>query len=148
MRMIRSLLIFFALAGTVWPVSASAQAYEAINKLRVFGLNATDFEVIEARGEGARGIWCAAADYAKARFGQGFHQRIYVKQQRGPSRTVAGRKGVVFTIDAASLSQPPSRSVSVTTGVVGVGLPTNHAIQFCKDYLLDLEDILLRRREY
>lgn len=145
MRAFRSIVILLALSATSLPTSASPQAFEAINRLKVFGIGGTDFEVIEARGEGARGMWCAAADYAKARYGQGFHQRIYVKVPRGPSQTVAGRKGVVFTIDAASLSQPPSSSVSVTTSFVGVSLPANHAIQFCKDYLLDLEDILLRR---
>ena len=54
-------LAFAAFAAT----AASAQSYRAINYLVVVPLNATDFEVIEARGEGARGIWCAAADFAE-----------------------------------------------------------------------------------
>lgn len=142
MRLIWSFIILAAVSAVSVPTPSWAQSFQAINRLQVYGLSGTDFEVIEARGEGARGMWCAAADYAKARFGQGFRQRIYIKEPRGPSRTVAGRTGVVFTVDAASLGQPASQSLSVTVRTVGVGLPANHAIQFCRDYLLELDDIL------
>lgn len=127
-----------------FPAQASAQVFQAVNRLQVVPLNAHDFEVIEARGEGARGMWCAAADYAQARFGN-HQQRIYVKSPRGPSQSVSGRKGAVFTTDARRLGVSPSTSLSVSVRHAGVGLPLNHAIQFCKDYQIELEDILLRR---
>lgn len=138
----------FLLLGAAVAPPADAQGYQAVNRLQVNPLSASDFEVIEGRGEGARGLWCAAADYIKARNGAGANPRIYVKRARGPAATVPGRKGVIYTTDAGSLGAGPSQSLSVTVRSVGVGLPTNHAIQFCKDYLIELEDVLLYRREY
>ena len=133
-------------AGLALP--ATAQGYQAVNRLVVVPLGGGDFEVIEGRGEGARGIWCAAADYIKARQGGGANPRVYVKRVRGPSIAAPGRKGVVFTTDVGALGAAPSQSLSVTTRIAGVGLPANHAIQFCKDYLIELEDIFYRRRGY
>ena len=52
----------------VLPLAAVAQPYTAINWLKVVPLTAAgDFEVIENYGEGPRGIWCAAASYARDR---------------------------------------------------------------------------------
>ena len=135
-------LAFAAFAAT----AASAQSYRAINYLVVVPLNATDFEVIEARGEGARGIWCAAADFAEHALRRDRGGRIYVKTARGPSISGVGRKGVVFTTDPNRLDQPPSTSHSVSVRQVGQGLPIHHAAQFCKDYIIELEDILYRRK--
>lgn len=131
--------LILGLACAVTPLMAQAQSYQSVNLLKVVPLNQTDFEVIEARGEGARGIWCAAADYASARVGMGKTGRIYVKSPRGPSVSGKGRKGVVFTTNAKAVDARTSYSVSVRQ--TGLGLPINHAIQFCKDYLIELEDI-------
>ncbi|MGC1504374.1 MAG: hypothetical protein WA782_09575 [Sulfitobacter sp.] len=127
------------------PFSAMAQSYTAVNRLQVVPLSATSFEVIEGLGEGARGMWCAAADYVLNGRRQPSNQRLYVQSARGPSVTVAGRKGVVFTTDASSLSDGPKTSYSVSVRTVGLGLPVVHAYQFCRDYQIDLEDLLLRR---
>lgn len=132
-------------AGIGLATTATAQVYTAINRLAVVPLGAGAFEVIEARGEGARGIWCAAADYVIARDGRGGGVRLYVKSPRGPAASAPGRKGVTFTTNAASLSVEPKQSLSVTVRTAGVGLPVNHAVQFCQDYQIELEDILLRR---
>lgn len=126
---------------------ASAQVYTAVNRLQVVALGNGAFEVIEARGEGARGIWCAAADYVLARDGQGASKRVYVQRVRGPATSAPGRKGVVFTTDTSALGSATKQSLSVTVRTVGVGLPVNHAVQFCKDYQIELEDVLLRRKE-
>lgn len=136
---------FLTIAACIaaFPLAASAQAYRAINDLTVVPLNASSFEVIEARGEGPRGIWCAAAEYAERRLGEG--SRVYIKQGRGPSRSLAGHKAVVFTTNAETLSQPPSQSLSLTTTRIGVGLPVDHAIQFCRD-VYDREDRIIRPR--
>ena len=127
------------------PLVAAAQSYIAVNRLQVVAINASEFEVIEARGEGARGMWCAAADYVTRTQGHRAGQRLYVKTPRGPSVTVQGRKGAIFTTDASRLPNGPKQSVSVSVKIAGLGLPVNHAIQFCKDYQIELEDILLRR---
>mgnify|MGYP003669558350 FL=1 len=125
-----------AMIAALLPLGASAQSFRADNFLDVVPLSGTTFEVIEANGEGPRGIWCAAADYASKRLG--YYDRIYIREGRGPSRSVAGRKAVAFTTDASSLPQGPPQSYSLTTSQVGVGLPVNHAIQFCRidDYEL------------
>jgi hypothetical protein len=123
---------------------AIAQTYLAENRLTVVPLNGADFEVIEARGEGPRGIWCAAAGYALNKKRMQTGQRIYIKTARGPSVSGAGRTGVVFTTDASRLSQGPSQAFSVGTRTVGQGLPIAHAIQFCRDYLIEPEDTFYR----
>lgn len=124
----------FILAGIIAvaaPALAHAQTFRAINDLNVIPLNPSSFEVIEARGEGPRGIWCAAAEYAERRLGA--TGRVYVAGARGPARSVQGRKSVVFTTNEASLTQGPFQSVAVSTSQVGSGLPVAHAIQFCRD---------------
>lgn len=125
------------------PVIASAQTFRAVNDLDVIALGGTAFEVIEARGEGPRGIWCAAAEYAERRLGAG--GRVYVLAGRGAARSASGRTSVVFTTDAAMLPQGPSSSTSVNTSRVGVGLPIAHAIQFCRD-VFDKDDLIKRRK--
>ncbi|APE44095.1 hypothetical protein BOO69_12275 [Sulfitobacter alexandrii] len=130
------------------PSVAASQSYEAINHLKVYGLSPTSFEVIEDHGEGARGMWCAAADYAINRLGVPRTTRFYVKSPRGRSQTGAGRVGVVFTTDASSLSVQPSRSVSVSVETPGEGLPIYHANQFCRDYEIELDRILFRHGRY
>lgn len=142
----KTMVLLLVTAMAVVPAVASAQVYEAVNRLKVVSLNASDFEVIEARGEGARGIWCAAADYARVRYGGSGQQRIYIKSPRGASQTVRGRKGVVFTMAADRLNAAPQRSVSVSVRTAGINLSVNHALQFCRDYLVELNDILYPHR--
>ncbi|MBM1688759.1 hypothetical protein [Sulfitobacter geojensis] len=137
----------FSLICAVLPLPAMAQSYLAVNRLNVVPISATSFEVIEGRGEGARGMWCAAADYVLNGQRQSGNPRLYVQSPRGPSVTVAGRKGAVFTTDASSLPDGPKQSYSVSVRTAGLGLPLAHAYQFCKDYQIELEDILLRRAD-
>lgn len=135
----RTFLMAFICAGL--PITAAAQTFTAINRLQVVPIGGGDFEVIEARGEGARGMWCAAADYAVKRGQQG---RLYVKTPRGPSAVAKGRKGVVFTTNPARLSVEAKRSVSVSVRIAGESLPINHAVQFCRDYEIERKERLFR----
>lgn len=127
------------------PTLAVGQTFKAVNQLTVVPLGNNAFEVIEAYGEGARGLWCAAADYTLDR-GPTKAKRLFVKSARGPSASVTGRKGVVFTTDEATLGVAARRSVSVSVRTPGLGLPVAHAYQFCKDYQIEPIDILLHRR--
>lgn len=122
----------FALICSLTPFAAQAQGFIAYNRLAVIPLGGQDFEVIEARGAGAQGMWCAAADFAIKRLGRGSKTRLYVKEPRGPSRSVAGRTGVVFTINPNGIT--PRTAYSVSVRQKGLGLPVIHAFQFCKDY--------------
>lgn len=133
-------LIFATVIAAIVPALASAQTYRAVNDLNVVPLSRSTFEVIEARGEGPRGIWCAAAEYAERRLGA--KGRVYIREGRGPSRSVSGRKSVVFTTNTANLTQGPSQAISVSTSKVGTGLPIAHAIQFCRDNFERDDEIL------
>lgn len=138
------LSVLAALAAVVLaPSMGNAQTFRAINDLDVVPLRGGLFEVIEARGEGARGIWCAAAEYAERRLGA--RGRLYVAQARGKSVAVAGRKSVVFTLNEAILPQGAFRSTSVSTAQVGLGLPIAHAIQFCRNDDRDKFDLNFER---
>lgn len=138
----RSFILATVIAAAV-PAMASAQSYRSVNRLEVLPLNGSTFEVIQARGEGPRGIWCAAADYTLKRLGtQG---RIYILKGRSDSASVAGRKSVVFTTDVSRLSQGPFTSLSLETSQVGIGLPVNHAIQLCRKDEFELSKFRLRK---
>ncbi|KIN60404.1 hypothetical protein Z945_1375 [Sulfitobacter noctilucae] len=125
--------------------TAQVRSFEAVNHLQVIPISQTDFEVIESNGLGARGMWCAAADYLVNGPLNDTDGRLYVKTPRGPSVTVSGRTGAVFTLDASTLPDGPKRSYSVSVRTPGLGLPILHAFQFCKDYTIEVEDIFFRR---
>ncbi|MFD2738416.1 hypothetical protein ACFSUD_02425 [Sulfitobacter aestuarii] len=132
-------LILAAICALI-PMAVNAQAYRAVNGLIVVPLSNGDFEVIEARGEGARGLWCAAADYALGWAGGQRAERLYVKRARASALTAPGHKGVVFTLDGERLGTRPSRSYSVSVRQVGESLPLHHAYQFCKDFIIEPDD--------
>lgn len=123
-------LILMAATVVALPVTAQAQSFRAINDLTVVPLGGASFEVIEAYGEGPRGMWCAAAEFAIHRLGA--KDRVYIRAARGPARSVSGAKSVVFTTDPASLPREPFKSYSISTSQVGMGLPVEHAFQFCR----------------
>ena len=106
-------------------------------RLDVNPISATSFEVIEARGAGARDIWCAAAQYAVTDLGLD-RGRLWIEQPRGPARTAQGAKGVTFTTQEMPAT---STSYSVTVRTAGANLPVIHALQFCRDYLYDIDDV-------
>lgn len=64
--------------------------------LPVAPIDANSFEVVESDGAGGPQMWCAAGLYARKVLGQRAAD-LYVQQARGPSQTMPGRKGVVFT---------------------------------------------------
>ncbi len=130
----------FASICAAFPVAGAAQGFEAENELIVFPLTASSFEVIEANGEGARGIWCAAASYAQDRVGAAGGQRMYVKTPRGPSVSVPGRTGVTFTLNAADLASPPFKSYSVSVRKPSLNIGVGQAHEFCPIHDLTMFD--------
>ncbi len=123
-------LILVALC-TILPVAAAAQAFRSESKLMVVPTGTSDFEVIEARSRGPRGIWCAAADYAKSRLGANDRSELYLKTPRGPSVTTRGRTGIGFTIDPGHLSAKPNTGYSLSVSKVGYQLRVGHAYSGC-----------------
>ena len=104
--------------------------------LTVNVLSATSVEVIEARGAGPQDMWCAAARYVDGVLGIQ-RGRLYVSVPRGPATTVPGRTGVTFTTEPTPNA---FTSVSVSVDQAGMNLPIFHALQFCRNYILELED--------
>lgn len=130
----RSLLLTMTLS--LAPALASASTHFPDPRLAVNPVSSTEFEVIEARGAGARDMWCAAARYAHYALGRD-RGRIWVAVSRGPAKTVSKAKGVTFTTDDIGSSATP---ISVSVRHTGQSLPLNHALQFCNDYLIEPDD--------
>lgn len=124
--------VFMALLGT----QLHADAFRAVNWLYVVPLTPDTFEVIEDRGAGARGIWCAAADYVQSAGRDRAGQRMYVLEPRRPSKTVPGRMGIVFTLRPDEAMRDTPSSYSVTVRRRGENLAVHHARLFC-DALID-----------
>ncbi len=131
MRLSFTFVICMALAAPV----LAAPAYRAVNWLYVVPVSADTFEVIDDRGESARAIWCAAADYVRAAGLDGVRKRIYIVEPRGPSKTQPNVKAVMFTTnpDEEMANTPSSYSVSVNRR--GENLGVGHAYNFCVSLL-------------
>ncbi len=116
---------------------ASAQTFRAENRVYVNPLPSGAFEVIEGGGYGARGLWCAAADYATDVLGASGITRLYVQQARGNSITQPGRKGVVFGLDPAGAVPSSALVLGNSIRTPGANLSVAHAQQFCADFRLN-----------
>ena len=131
-----SALRSICVAGLAFVVSAaplSAQGYRAENRIHVNPLAGNVFEVIEGRGYGARGMWCAAADYAKDVLRAPGTSRLYVHTARGPSITQPGRKAAAFTLDPTGLTPSGAMIVTISVRTPGANLSVDHAYSFCAD---------------
>ena len=133
--MLKSYLIHIALALAL-ATPLAAQSYRAENRVTVNPLPGGSFEVIEGGGFGARGMWCAAADYARDVLRARGTTRIYILGPRGNSLTVPGRKGVIFTLDPKGLTPEPVFIVGASLRRPGANLSVDHAYTFCADYKL------------
>ncbi len=90
------------------------------------------FEVVQGTNFGAAEYWCGAATFIERRSGRSELTPIYVQKPLGPSLTVSGRRGVVFTTDPAGLP-PAQQRVTVTVETPGVMLKSVQARRFCRD---------------
>ena len=109
-------------------VTAGAQAYRADNRLVVTPVGGGSFSVPLGSRFGARGTWCAAADYAARVLGAAGTTRIYVQQPLArPGKTV------VFGTDPGGASPQQVLGVTSALRTAGSNLSVDHAIQFCAD---------------
>jgi len=132
--MLRLALVLSILSAA--PGYASPRWFSSYD-LPVNRVSATTFEVIEKRGAGPREIWCAAARHAIQSLGKQ-NGRIYIDRPRADALTAAGHKGVGFTTRAPQNAAPTG--LVVTTSRVGASLPVAHAVQFCRDQIIEPED--------
>lgn len=141
----RLAILATTIAALAIPATAATSVYQTPqNGLNVVPLGPTEFEVIEDRGEGARGIWCAAASYVQSRLPGARQGMIYVQTPRGPSAVAPGQTGIGFTVNPQMLSVQPFQSYSVSVDRPGERLRVEHADQFCHDYLIEPGDVLFR----
>lgn len=134
-------LIAICAAASVFAASAVwAQTYRAVNRLYVKPLGSDTFEVFEDRGAGARGIWCAAADYTKSIGRDRKGQRMFILEPRGPSKTTPNQTAVVFTLKPNEALRNTAPSYSVSVRRVGENLPVHHAQLFCDAFIDEVFD--------
>jgi len=128
--MFRTLLT--VMLGSVLAAPVHVAAQDIVSRERfdipIFSVDATTFEVIENDGAGGTQLWCAAGIYVRDILGQRTGS-IFIRDGRGDSRAVTGRKSVVFT------TQPVGGAFSsVSQGVRRAGkvFSTAHAYALCR----------------
>lgn len=109
---------------------AAAQGFKAENGVIVVP-HSNGFAVTGDAGLGARGIWCAAADYARGHEGAKSAQRLYIVQDRAPG--LGQRKPVVFTLDPAGLIPSSVLILGASLSRAGANLSIGHAYSYCAD---------------
>ncbi|NNE53405.1 MAG: hypothetical protein HKN30_13520 [Sulfitobacter sp.] len=120
--------LFAAMLVATLATPLAAQTFRAEGGITVTPVPG-GFSVPDGGGMGARGMWCAAADYAIRRLGAVGIERLYVAQP------YSGRRSpVVFTLDPADLE--PSRVLipGFTIRRAGANLSVGHAMSFCADF--------------
>lgn len=126
--MLRTLALACLIA---FPSLAHAEGFSFATRqtftIPVFPIDATTFETIEANGAGGTQLWCAAGIYATRVLGL-TREKLYIQEARGPSRTVQGRRGVVFTTQ-----EVPNAVRTFSEGVrtPGKNLSVGHAHALC-----------------
>lgn len=126
--------IYSAIVVAVMMASpAVAKDFKAANGVIVMP-HANGFSVTGDAGLGARGIWCAAADYALRHEGVKNGQRLYVAEDR--KRGLGQRNPVVFTLSSAGLTPSSATLLGASISRAGANLSVGHAIGFCVDHKL------------
>lgn len=103
-----------------------AQAYTAQNGINVQA-SGSGFTVTGSDGFGARGVWCAAADYARVAAGAPTSKRLYVQGQSGNGRTVR------FSLSPRGVTPTKVTSLGRSISTPGANLTIGHALGYCAD---------------
>lgn len=127
MRWILAVSAVLALGTT----PAMAQSFRAENRVTVTPAPG-GFDVANGGGFGARGMWCAAADYARSILGADGFDRIYIAQGRTPPG-LGQRAPVRFTMDRTGLVPASVIITGASLQIAGSNLSVDHAYSFCAD---------------
>lgn len=111
----------------------AAQGYIPNGKLDITPLP-NGVRIAGTTGHGARGTWCAAADYALDELGASGSQNLYVSEPR--SRGLGKSSAVSFTLDPTGLSPSNVFVTGTSLSRRGAMLTVNHALTFCADLRL------------
>ena len=125
--MIRAALVLCLATG------AQAATVGEEDAMTINPLGGADFEVVSGSYSGvAEYYWCGAATYVIRRTGRSPLTPVYLKRPPGPSVTVPGRKGVVFSTSDEGL--PPARErLTLTMETPGAMLKAVAARSYCRD---------------
>lgn len=121
-----SIALMTTLIATSDPVSA--QAFRAENRVVVTGKADGLFTIPSGNRYGARGAWCAAADYAIEVLGAKGTSRLYVRTARS-----ATSGPVTFGLTPGDTTPVAVTSTGTALQVPGSNLSVDHAFQFCHD---------------
>lgn len=119
--------LFLAFAGAT---AATAQDFRAENRVTVTPVEG-GFQIADGAGFGARGMWCAAADYANDVLNARSNARIYVVGPR-----LSFDAPVTFSLDPAGNDPKQVMILSQSLRVAGANLSLAHAQSFCADVRL------------
>lgn len=108
-------------------VPATAQSFVAENRVAVTGAG-QQITLSEDGGFGARGMWCAAADYARRVLGAGETARLRVERPRSTPRGP-----VTFALGAPERGTFSVMIVGTSLRQKGANLSVGHAFSFCAD---------------
>jgi len=124
MKTLTTACVLAALAMT----PAFAQAYVPNDRL-TFTPTEGGVHISGSTGFGARGHWCAAADYALREMGAQDGQKLYVSEPR--ARGFGGDGGVTFTLDPAGLTPSPVVILGGSLTKAGSAMTISHGITLC-----------------
>lgn len=110
-----------------------AQGYTQRNRLTFTPLE-NGVRIEGETGHGARGTWCAAADYAREKLGARGYQDLYVSEPR--VRGLGRPNAVSFTLDPSGLTPSDVFIVGTSLSRRGARLSVDHALTFCADLRL------------
>lgn len=122
--------LLLPLALCLAATTVQAQTFRADNRVTVIAVPG-GFEVRGDAGHGARGMWCAAADYALRVLGADGFDRIYIAEERTPG--LGQRAPVKFTMNPAGLVPSNVLVLGASLRTAGATLSVDHAIGFCAD---------------
>ncbi|MEW9921775.1 hypothetical protein AB2B41_19380 [Marimonas sp. MJW-29] len=108
--------------------SLPAQSFRAENDVLVTDLGGGLFSAETRTRYGARGAWCAAADYAIDVLRAPGTARIYVREPKASNSAP-----VVFSLSPGTTSPVGVSSTSAALRTAGANLSVDHAFQFCYD---------------
>lgn len=125
--------ILSAVIGALLPVMGLSATTGEEDTIVINPINATDFEVLEDMSSDAGYYWCGAATFVERRSGRSGLTEVYIKRPRGPSVTVPGRTGVVFSTSDAGLPAASGNRLTVTVDKPGTMLKSVQARRYCRD---------------
>lgn len=107
---------------------AAAQTFRAENRVTVTSQGNGLFAAQTNSNFGARGAWCAGADYAIRVLGAQGSERLYVRVPKASNSAP-----VTFALSPGNTTPVGVSGTSVALNTAGSNLSVNHAYQFCHD---------------